>query len=152
ERRRKRQIIAVLLLSLATVGFGPFTSSAQDAPTISQAPAAQPDMALIWNEHAANAIITVAGQPAPRAIILLAMTHLAIYDAVNAITGYRFSVYAVRPNIVFPASPEAATVAAAHDVLVALFPNQQADLDAKYAASLATITDEAAKANGIAVG
>ena len=152
ERRRKRQIIAVLLLSLATVGFGPFTSSAQDAGAISPASTAQPDMALIWNEHAANAIFTVAGQPPPRGIIHLAMAHLAIYDAVNAITGYRFSVYAVRPNIVFPASPEAAAATAAHDVLVALFPNQQADLDAKYAESLATITDDTAKINGIAVG
>src|SRR5262245_30817496 len=126
ERRRKRQIIAVLLLSLATVGFGPFTSSAQDAGAISQASTAQPDMVTIWNEHAANAVFTVSGQPPPRGIIHMAMVHLAIYDAVNAITGYRFSVYAVRPNIVFPASPEAATAKAAHDVLVALFPNQQA--------------------------
>jgi hypothetical protein len=152
ERRRKRQIIAVLLLSMATVGFGPFTSSAQDTPIISQAPTAQPDIVLIWNEHAANSIFTVAGQPPTRGIILLAMVHLAIYDAVNAINGYRFSVYAVRPNTVFPASPEAATAKAAHDVLVALFPNQQADLDAKYAASLATITDDTAKVNGITVG
>ena len=126
ERWRKRQIIAVLLLSMATGGFGPFTSSAQDAPVASQESTAQPDMVLIWNEHAANAIFTVAGQPPTRGIILFAMVHLAIYDAVNAITGYRFSVYAVRPNIVFPASPEAATAKAAHDALVALFPNQQA--------------------------
>src|SRR5262245_62140675 len=152
ERRHKRQNIAILLLSLAIVGFGSFTSSAQDASRISQAPTAQPDMVLIWNEHAANAIITVAGQPPTRGIIHLAMVHLAIYDAVNAITDYRFSVYAVRPNIVFPASPEAAAATAAHDVLVALFPNQKTDLDAKYAASLATITDDTAKINGIAVG
>ena len=51
--------------------------------------------------------------------------------------GYPFTPYAVTPNVVTPASPEAATAASAHDVLVALFPSQQADLDAKYAASLA---------------
>jgi len=52
---------------------------------------------------------------------------------------------------VSPASREAATAAAAHDVLVALFPAQQADLDAKYSASLATIPD-VPQTNGISVG
>src|SRR5262249_46315962 len=145
------QIIAVLLLSLATVGFRPFTSSAQDAGAISQESTAQPDMVLIWNEHAANSVITVAGQPPTRGIILLAMVHLAIYDAVNAITGYRFNVYALRPNVVSQESQEPAPATAAHDVLVALFPNQQADLDAKCAASLATITEDAPKGNVITV-
>ena len=77
---------------------------------------------------------------------------MAIYDAVNAIEGYPFTPYAVTPNVVTPASPEAATAASAHDVLVALFPSQQADLDAKYAASLALIPDGPAKTNGISVG
>jgi hypothetical protein len=51
-----------------------------------------------------------------------------------------------------PASSEAAAAAAANDILVALFPTQQADLDAKYAASLALIPDGPDKTNGIAVG
>src|SRR5215813_7286780 len=54
ERRHKRQLIAVLLLSLVTAGFRPFTSSAQDAPVISPASTVQPDMVLIWNDYAAN--------------------------------------------------------------------------------------------------
>src|SRR5215813_4167292 len=102
------------------------------------------DMVLDWNGHAANAIVAVAGQTPPRGAIRLALVHTAIYDAVNAIEGYPFHPYGVTPNVVTPASPEAATAAAAHDVLVALFPNQQQELDAKYAASLATITDDAA--------
>ena len=40
------------------------------------------------------------------------------------------------------ASREAAAAQAAHDVLVALFPAQQADLDAKLAASLAQIPND----------
>ena len=90
--------------------------------------------------------------PPPRGLIRLAMVHVAIYDAVNAIEGYPFTSYAVRPNVITPASPEAATAAAAHDMLVALFPSQQADLDAEYAASLALIPDGPAKTNGISVG
>ena len=81
-----------------------------------------PDAVLDWNGHAANAIVAVAAMPPPRGLIRLAMVHVAIYDAVNAIEGYPFNPYAVRPNVVTPASPEAATAAAAHDMLVALFP------------------------------
>lgn len=119
---------------------------------LSCAGSAYADVILDWNEHAANAIVAVAGQPPPRGLIRLAMVHTAIYDAVNAIEGYPFQPYGVTPDVVSPASPEAAAAAAAHDVLVALFPAQQADLDAKYAASLATIPDGSAKTNGISVG
>jgi hypothetical protein len=80
------------------------------------------------------------------------MVHLAIYDAVNATEGFPFKAYAVTPAVVTPASSEAAAATAAHDVLVALFPNQRTDLDAKYAASLAAIPDGPAKTNGISVG
>ena len=41
------------------------------------------DEVLDWNAHAAKAIVTVGGQVPPRALIRLAMVHLAIYDAVQ---------------------------------------------------------------------
>jgi hypothetical protein len=110
------------------------------------------DEVLDWNAHAAKAIVTVGGQVPPRALIRLAMVHLAIYDAVNAIEGAPFEGYASVPAVDRPASEEAAAATAAHDVLVALFPAQVADLDAKYAASLAALPDDSAKANGIGVG
>jgi hypothetical protein len=110
------------------------------------------DEVLDWNAHAAKAIVTVGGQVPPRALIRLAMVHLAIYDAVNAIEGAPFESYASVPVVDSPASEEAAAATAAHDVLVALFPAQAADLDAKYATSLAALPDDGAKANGIAVG
>ena len=110
------------------------------------------DVVLDWNALAARAIVTVGGQVPPRALIRLAMVHLAIYDAVNAIEGGPFESYASVPKVDRPASPDAAAAAAAHDVLVALFPAQAADLDEKYAASLAALPDGIAKANGIAVG
>ena len=110
------------------------------------------DEVLDWNAHAAKAIVTVGGQAPPRALIRLAMVHLAMYDAVNAIEGAPFEGYASVPAVDSPASEEAAAATAAHDVLVALFPAQAADLDAKYATSLAALPDDGAKANGIAVG
>jgi hypothetical protein len=115
-------------------------------------PVAHADAVLDWNGYAADAIVGGANMPAARGIIRLAMVHVAIYDAVNAIEGYPFTPYAVTPNVVTPASPEAATAASAHDILVALFPSQQAVLDAEYAASLALIPDGPAKTNGISVG
>ena len=110
------------------------------------------DAVLDWNAHASNAIVGVAGMRPERGLIRLAMVHLAIYDAVNAIGGYPYEPYAVKPNVASPASPEAATAAAAHDILVALFSAQQSDLNGKYAAALAAIPDGPAKTNGISVG
>jgi hypothetical protein len=119
---------------------------------LSPSVAARADAVLDWNAHAANAVVTVGGQVPPRALIRLAMVHLAVYDAVNAIAGLPFESYATVPVVQDPASREAAVAAAAHDVLVALFPAQAADLDAKYAASLEALPDDVARINGIAVG
>ena len=116
------------------------------------APPVCADVVLDWNAHAARAIVTVGRQVPPRALIRLAMVHLAIYDAVNAIEGVPFESYASVPIVDRPASAEAAAATAAYDVLVALFPAQVVDLDAKYAASLAALPDDIAKVNGIAVG
>jgi PAP2 superfamily len=133
-----RMILTVLVVCLATV-------------TIPASPV-RADVVMDWNAHAARAIVTVGGQVPPRALIRLAMVHLAIYDAVNAIEGGRFEPYASLPVVDRPASAEAAAATAAYDVLLALFPAQAADLDAKYAASLAALPDDIAKVNGIAVG
>jgi len=110
------------------------------------------DVVMDWNAHAARAIVNVGGQVPPRALIRLAMVHLAIYDAVNAIEGMPFESYASVPVVARPASSDAAVAAAAHSMLVALFPGQKDDLDAKYAASLAALPDDIARENGIAVG
>jgi len=121
------------------------------AVTICATPA-QADAILDWNAHAAEAIVRIGGQVPPRALIRFAMVHLAVYDAVNAIEGFPFESYIGVSTVTRPASEDAAVATAARDVLVALFPLQAADLNAKYAASLATLPDDNARANGIAVG
>ena len=105
-----------------------------------------------WNQ------ITLATQAAipgairtPPASRSLAMVHLAIFDSVNAIDR-KFTPYAVGALADPTASSEAATAAAAHAVLVNLYPSRQADLDAAYAASLAAIPDGGSKTAGISVG
>jgi hypothetical protein len=109
-------------------------------------------MVLDWNEIAVNSIVGIAQQRTERGTIRLAMVHIAIYDALNAIAGYPFTPYTGKLDVVLPASPDDAAATAGHDVLVALFPDQQAQLDSKYEASLASIPDAADKANGISAG
>jgi hypothetical protein len=122
------------------------------AAIVIPAAVAHADSVLDWNAHAAQAIVTVGGQSPPRAFIRLAMVHLAIYDAVNAIEGKPFKSYASTPTVNLPASGDAAVATAAHDILVALFPAQKPDLDAKYAAALASLPNDAGRVNGVAVG
>ena len=85
----------------------------------------------------------------PLGLVDLAIVHTAIYDAVNATAGFPFRSYAVVPNVPGPASGDAAVAAAGRGTLLALFPDRGADIEAWYAASLATIPDGAEKANGI---
>jgi hypothetical protein len=59
--------------------------------------------------------------------------------------------YQVRLEHLPDASVDAAVATAAHHVLVHYFPAQQAELDADYAAALATVPDGVAKNAGIAV-
>ena len=80
-----------------------------------------------------------------------AIMHLAIFEAVNAITG-DYEPYLGTISAPDWASTEAATVAAAHRTLVALYPAKQAQLDAARDASLAAIPDGDEEEAGIAVG
>jgi hypothetical protein len=80
-----------------------------------------------------------------------AITHLAVFEAVNAITR-DYEPYLRTVNAAPGASPEAAAIAAAHQVLSNYFPGQVNTLDDLRARSLATIPDGTAKTAGIAVG
>src|SRR5437763_7364632 len=71
----------------------------------------------------------------------MAMVHAAVFDAMNAIRPY-YTPAVVLITAKGYASREAAAAQAAHDVLLALFPAQQASLDAYLAASLAQIPDD----------
>src|SRR5262245_63071487 len=108
------------------------------------------DMVLQWNGLARDAI-RAAGTPAPAASRLLAITHAAVYDAVNALDRTH-EVYRVDALAHPRASPEAAVAAAAHRVLVTFYPGQAAALDVKLTASLATVPDGKAEDDGVALG
>src|SRR5262245_38939603 len=108
------------------------------------------DLVLQWNGLARDAIRT-AGTPAPAASRILAITHAAVYDAVNALDRTH-EVYLVDALAHPRASREAAVAAAAHRALVTFFPSQAAALDLQFGASLATVTDGKAEDDGVALG
>jgi hypothetical protein len=92
---------------------------------------------------------------------MLAMMHVAIHDALNAIDR-RYQPYAYDGTGAPGASPEAAVAAAARDALVALFPQLPPDIgptpgpavahvEAAYANALASIPNSRAKTQRQAV-
>jgi hypothetical protein len=116
------------------------------------AAATSPASILAWDLNAEHAIWDVAQQPPQNTGRAFAMVHGAMYDAVNAISGTPYQPYLVSPAAGGGESIDAAVATAAYQVLVALFPAQQATLQAQYDQSLAAVPDGNAKQGGITVG
>ena len=107
------------------------------------------DVVLSWNEIAVTTMVSQGASPFAQARFM-AITQLAVFEAVNAITGdYRPYLGTVAAPA--HASADAAAVAAAYAVLKNYFPAAP-NLDSQYAASLAAIPDGLAKSRGIATG
>lgn len=86
-----------------------------------------------------------------RASRAIAIVHIAIFDAVNAIDG-GFESYTRTDRVPSYASMKAAVAQAGHDALVALFPSQTATFDAALAEDLSHVADGLAKAIGVDLG
>ena len=108
------------------------------------------DVVIDWDNVLLNAV-RVDKTPPPKASRAMAMVHVAIFDAVNGIVG-GYTPYHVTASAPAGASPEAAAAAAAHKVLVAVYPAQQATFDAALTTSLAAIPNGAAKTAGVSWG
>ena len=109
---------------------------------LASAPALRAGAVGDWSLNAQRTIVDVGKKFPGEAAVYMGVVHAAIYDAAAAVSTAR------RP----PASLDASVATAAHRVLVGLFPAQQADLDAAYAASLSVIPDGQQKTQGIAAG
>jgi hypothetical protein len=86
-----------------------------------------------------------------RASRAIAIVHIAIFDAINAISG-KYRSYTGLRSARDDTSMDAAIAQAAHDTLVALFPSQAASCDQELAADLDKIPDGRAKEAGIELG
>lgn len=111
---------------------------------------ANADVVTDWNTAALNTIRTDRTPP-PRASRALAILHASIYDAINGITRTH-EAYFVQSAVPASASKEAAASAAAHMVLVTLFPNNALSFEDLHVTTLAAISNGPQKSMGIAWG
>ena len=118
--------------------------------TLSICTVARADVVLDWNEVAVARLVAARQLP-PDGARALAIMHVAMFDAINAIQP-RYTAYAFSGKVPAGASAEAAGVSAARTVLLKLYPDQSAAIEKAYAASLGTIVDGTAKATGIVLG
>jgi len=108
------------------------------------------DIIMSWNTlahdlaFAEDQFLAFKGQRA------LAMMHLAMHDALNAIVPiYQTYAYSGAPRV---AHPIAAAARSAHDVLVAQYPDQHAKLTDQLGRWLAHVPDSPLRERGIALG
>lgn len=114
--KRTRGFCGLLLAGLAVSGSPAFADAVTD-----------------WNEITLQAV--TAGRPGPIGTVDIALVQVAVHDAVQAIE-QRFEPYHVeierKPHDRIKGRLSAAVAAAAHDVLVGMYPAQAASLDATY--------------------
>jgi membrane-associated phospholipid phosphatase len=113
----------------------------------STTPVAHADVVTDWNSAALEAIRANRTSP-PRASRAMAILHASIYDAINGITRSHERHF-VQSDVPASASLEAAASAAAHAVLVALFPAQVQAFDDLHATVTAAIPDGPRKRTGM---
>jgi hypothetical protein len=110
--------------------------------------AARGDVVTDWNAIAIN---TTAAPNSAAQSRMLAIAHVAMYDAARAVDS-RGKAYAADIKAPAGASIDAAVAAAAHGALVRLVPAQRAMLDDALNVALGKIGDAKAKADGVQVG
>jgi hypothetical protein len=106
------------------------------------------DTVLRWNEIMEQSLASQNPFAAGR---LAAMTQVAVFEAVNSITG-DYESYAGGVPAAPGASPEAAAISAAHAVLVQVVPALAPTLDEHLQASLDALPESASTTEGVAVG
>ena len=151
--------LATIVLSLAVAGYGG-EATASGAHHMSGA-----ELVRRWNQIAIDASGLDHTPVAPgesrvfgeqfgpgRASRAMAIVHIAMFDAIHAISGKCRTYARIHPKPA--ASMDAAIVQAAHDTLAALFPSQASKFDSLLAADLNTIPPGRGdtKAKGIALG
>jgi hypothetical protein len=108
------------------------------------------DVISDWNEKAV-AFLAEKALPPPLAERTMAMMHVAMFDAVNAIET-RYRPYLSQPKAFPTLSKEAAAAAAAGEVLANLYAPPVATFKAQLATYLEAIPNDEAKSQAIALG
>ena len=108
---------SLVIVAIAMLAVSPIRAAAQTGT----------DVVLDWN---AIMVSTVSGQNPFAQARFAAITQLAVFEAVNSITG-EYEPYFNPIDAPGGSSPEAAAAKAAHDVLVAYFPAAGTSLDSR---------------------
>ena len=108
------------------------------------------DVIMDWNGKADAIAAQKQITPVPHSRGL-AMLHVAMFEAVNAIER-RYAPYKLTLAADRDTSKEAAAAAAGYHILAALYPDQKADLDATLVTMLAGVAEGSAKTKGIDLG
>ena len=147
----KRLWALTTAIALATVAYMTPSGAAAEAPTASTvSTATSSDVVVDWSRIVIEAATTDDGFVSFMGPRNQAMIHIAMHDALNAIEP-RFDQYAYFGRS-HGADPIAAAAKAAHDVLVAVYPAQQATLDAELATWLATVPNGSRKTKALTLG
>ena len=146
---------AKLIITLAMLCLAAVTSVTSARASQAQSEDAERDVGeqpssevTAWNTFASK--LVAANLPPGPQTYTLAVAHIAIHDALNAIDP-RYDPYEFAGSAP-GASVAAAVAAAAHDTLVKLVPQAAAAVDAAYDAALASVQEGAAKDAGVATG
>jgi hypothetical protein len=144
-------VLSASLLVQPTGSYSASVTSKQQSPQVSSSQPVNP--VLQWNRTLLAIVRTPGAQPATiHPTRSFAILHAAIYDAVNAIDRTHRPYLVRLSGVSRDASEEAAASAAAHEVLMALYPAFKATLDAQLQQSLAEIPDGSDKVEGIRIG
>jgi hypothetical protein len=108
------------------------------------------DVVLDWNEAGAKAIVAERIGP-PEGARIMAMMHVAMYNAINAVQR-RYGSYRFEARAKGESSAEAAGAAAARMVLEQMIPQQKEQLASMYQSSLRPLAAGSSVDAGIAIG
>jgi PAP2 superfamily len=139
QARHRRALLLATVAALAAVGLY----------TLPRPYPRHIDSVAEWNAIAFDVCSGLGG--GTRQSRALAMTHLAIHDALNSIRPV-YTTYARGLPRDPKASPEAAVAAAAHDTLAVMAGDHQLQLDKAYEDAIERLPDNAARGEGISLG
>jgi hypothetical protein len=104
-----------------------------------------------WDDKAVSTIQTGTVTPPPTSFRVMAIVHIAMFDAVNSIER-RYKPYKVQLSATPDTSKEAAAAAAAGAVLIKLAPDAASDVQSALTRYLATVAEGEAKSKAIKLG
>ncbi|MCY2961031.1 MAG: phosphatase PAP2 family protein [Planctomycetota bacterium] len=162
DRTRSDRFSRFVALAAPALTLAALTACSGGSSSTTAAPENATATVLYWNQTAVDcagldhqptdADHVFGEQVGPcRSARAMAIVHVAVFEAVNAVEG-GYDSYVGLPPVAEPTSKRAAVAQASHDTLLALYPSQSARLDQKLTDELAAVPAGDAKTRGITLG